>query len=304
MVDDRAAVGLRWDMSHFASFSDELVKIAARRGLRLIRSLVSAGDTASLDRAQHLAQTRGVIKPSVAGSQVKPLGVGGEGAATLVATPAQGLSVRKLYDPEGLASPEIIRRKHEVGMKLTDASVAKYHGQAATPREGGTMQFSEYVPGPQPTSAAGIAQTKIDATKAIQQTGFSNPVDIRAGNMVQDVRTGKTRVIDYLPMHKDEINFSRNGQISPTPKGSTVFGRGRDFSLHPSLERQQAAHLHQRFLPRDRTAPIRTPAVTAQQNTAAAAATQPRPSKLPAAMPKLPAAMPSAQPTVKLQAMR
>lgn len=159
------------------SFSDELQKIAARRGVKMIGSMWSkaqkafaAGDTqtgtALMERANKLSKTPGVVKPSAAGSQIQSIGRGSEGAVTAVADPQFGLSARKLYDPHGISTKELIKRKDIAGKALgRSEDVAEYYGQRATPgaaqttqlrggvlrRQKGQMQFSELIPqGPAP----------------------------------------------------------------------------------------------------------------------------------------------------------
>lgn len=56
------------------AFSDELQKIAARRGLKEIRKAVQGGDVA---RASRLAKSPGVLKATDAGSQIRDIGHGG-----------------------------------------------------------------------------------------------------------------------------------------------------------------------------------------------------------------------------------
>jgi len=66
------------------SFRLEFEKLAARRGLKEIRKLLSMGHGGAADS---LARRAGVLKPSAAGSQIKQLGSGAEGVASLVAHP-------------------------------------------------------------------------------------------------------------------------------------------------------------------------------------------------------------------------
>ncbi len=258
----------------WAVSQEATTKIAARRGLEIIRKLVQSGAPEDLARAGRLAKRPGVLKPSIAGSQIKDLGMGGEGLATLVADPKQGLSVRKLYDPQGMASPEMIRRKHYAGKNLVgEQSIAQYKGQAPTPQGGGTMQFSEYVPGGAMPSSSQAKRVGEQARDAIQQrTPFSNPADIRPGNMVTDPKSGKTKLIDYIPTQFGEVGKvpgKDSATIGFTPKGMALwndnyrgFGIGQGKELLPkdinALHGQQSAHLKQTFLGRG---PATTPAV-------------------------------------------
>ncbi len=201
-----------------------LWKEAARAGLRQISKMVSQGNIAGASR---LATTPGVLKPSAAGSQIKHLGQGSEGLATMVAHPEHGVAVRKLYDPRGISGPEMIARKEQAGRALGDnPNFAKFYGSAQTPHGNATMHFNEFVPsGQAPTGQAGaqsIRHTQVQAQRGLNQAGFAGK-DIRSGNMIYDARTGNHKVIDYIPGQKGE--FMRMPQqmsnvIAQTP-GST-----------------------------------------------------------------------------------
>lgn len=200
-------------MISFDSFCDEFEKISARRGLKEIAKLVQQGEHAAASR---LAKTRGVLKPSVAGSSFKELGMGAEGAASLVAHPEHGVSVRKHYNPGGISSPAMIARKELAGRAIgQNPNLAQFHGSATTP-QGHAMHFSEYVPG-QTASSAGITKKNPEfqrarggAIQALRGAGFRGGEDIRPGNMIRDVRTGGLKTVDYLP--------SRQGEFAKAPK--------------------------------------------------------------------------------------
>lgn len=201
------------------SFSDELQKIAARRGLKIMRDLIAKGDPASMARANRLAKTKGVVKPSAAGSQIKSLGRGAEGQVDLVADPKFGISARKLYDPRGIPSEKMIRRKEMVGSAMNDPSVAKFHGARQSPG-GARMHFSEYVSGNgAPTGQAATAmrrQTKADTIRAARKQGYSLPQDIHADNMRFDPASGRYKTVDFMPTKRHEtVNFAA-GTARPT----------------------------------------------------------------------------------------
>jgi len=119
-------------------------KTAATRGMKEILKLVARGDLAGADA---LAKTPGALRWTAAGSQIKDLGRGGEGLATLVAHPEYGVSVRKLYEPGGLSSPDMILRKEQVGRALGNNPLfAKFLGAEQTPANT-PMHFYEYVRG-------------------------------------------------------------------------------------------------------------------------------------------------------------
>lgn len=191
--------------------------------------MVSQGNIAGASR---LAQTPGVLKPSAAGSQIKHLGRGSEGLATMVAHPQHGVAARKLYDPGGISTPAMIARKEEAGKAMgSNPNFAQFLGSAQTPHGGGTMHFNEYVPGASrtmkdstPAQRSAAAQTGRDARSALAEKGYEGH-DIRMGNMVEDSRTGQNKLIDYLPARPGEMTSSpaQPNVISPTPSGSHLF---------------------------------------------------------------------------------
>lgn len=194
--------------------------------------MVSQGNFAG---ASSLATTPGVLKPSLAGSQIKHLGQGSEGLATLVAHPDHGVAVRKLYDPRGISGPEMIARKEQAGKALGDnPNFAKFLGSAQTP-QGGNMHFNEYVPTGSapfaPNSAAetqSIKHTTTQANLGLNQAGFAGGKDIRRGNMVYDAASGKHRVIDYMPAQKNEfmrMPANKSNVIAQTPGSDSPFNK-------------------------------------------------------------------------------
>ena len=250
------------------SFRDEVEKIAARRGLKEISKLLAAGKGQA---ASALAKTPGVLKPSAAGSQIRQLGAGSEGLASLVAHPEHGVSVRKLYDPAGMSSPAMIARKEQAGKAMgANPHVAQFHGSAQAPG-GSTMHFNEYVPGKamgSGTSARwkstpgvkGMGTAEHEAAraavagthKALRGAGFSGGGrDLRMGNMVMTPE-GKAKVIDYMPVQKGEFAGSRESarlsggnpsmMVAKTPAAAGLFQGGGGASQGtptPALLRSQ-----------------------------------------------------------------
>lgn len=157
----------------------------------------------------------------------------------MVAHPEHGVSVRKLYDPKGLATPEMIRRKEEVGRAVgSNPNVAQFYGSAQTPQGGGTMHFSEFVSPQGPHAEPGqrrrlqgpltqdqaVQQTqRADAVeKARQQTvkavagtrqGYSGAMDVRDANMIWDGQSGRFKTVDYMPVRRGE--FYQNSTRQP-----------------------------------------------------------------------------------------
>lgn len=169
------------------SFRLELEKIAARRGAKEIQKLVNAGNIADASRfattsgvlkptaagaelrapraredlssqlpAYNTPGRRAARKQleksrreeaRKSGVSKGDLGRGGEGLATLVAHPEYGVSVRKLFQPHGLSSEQMISRKEHVGRLLRDdPRFAKFYGAQQTARDT-PMHFSEYLQG-------------------------------------------------------------------------------------------------------------------------------------------------------------
>ncbi|MBW2288655.1 MAG: hypothetical protein JRG90_12625 [Deltaproteobacteria bacterium] len=154
-------------MNNFLSgFGDELAKIAARRGVKIIRDLVARGDISKADR---LAKTKGVIAPSRAesfipkvdgtkvkwterghlGSEIRHLGEPGqENLATLVADPIHGIAARKIR--HGNSTVPKAMRGH-TGAVANDPSmkglIARRLGDVRHELSGRHVSFDEYVSG-------------------------------------------------------------------------------------------------------------------------------------------------------------
>lgn len=184
-----------------------LEKFAARRGMREIINSMSSGN---LSRANVLARTPGVLKPGTMGSQIRDLGAGGEGLATLVAHPQHGVSVRKMFNPNGgLYSRHLVNRKAQALPNLP--GVAQTLGTAQT-RHMTPVHFNEFVPGTQikpsmlkndPQLASQYRNSLLTAQRAARQKGYKL-MDTRAGNaMVQP--DGQVKFIDHVPVRANEV---------------------------------------------------------------------------------------------------
>jgi len=251
----------------FHAFSDELQKIAATRAIIEARKSMTSGDNA---RAERMARA-GVRhrKTNPIGYKIMPLGAGGEGSATAVAVPRskRPIQTRFAFDPQGISSGEMIARKAEVGKKLNDPSIAKFLGEHKTPRGGGTVHMSEYVPGPNAYHAApaDFEKTRAAATKAIQATGYNNPADLRPANAIKDARTGKAKFVDFMPAQANEVSFAQgSNKITVSPNGEKLINpNARDFEVPNKLQTQQANHMDQKFFGDGSGKPV--PAVTKHQ---------------------------------------
>lgn len=189
-----------------AAFKGELEKIAARRGLKEIRQAISGGNFA---KAQALSKTPGVLKATPLGHHIKDIGQGGEGLASLVAGPEHGLAVRKIYDPGGVASPELIARKEQAGRALqNNPHVARFYGSHEG--VGGTAHTMEYVHGQTPTESVGgkrnpaVRAASRGVAKGMRRAGFVGATDVRPSNMIQTPQ-GAVKAFDYIPTQKKEF---------------------------------------------------------------------------------------------------
>lgn len=193
------------DSQTLRSFRIELEKISARRGLKEIRKMVASGKG---EQAIALAKKPGVLKPTPHGHEVKDIGRGSEGLATLTAGPEHGLAIRKTYDPKGIASPDLIARKEQAGRAMgANPHVAQFHGSQKG--VGGTTAHTmEYVQGKEPTispqSHVAMNTARKGIAKGMRQAGFAGAADIRPANMIQTPQ-GQMKAVDYIPAHKGEF---------------------------------------------------------------------------------------------------
>lgn len=246
-------------------------KFAARRGLEIIRNRMQAGDIAGASR---LARTPGVLKASPGGSQMKQLGAGSEGLATLVADPEHGVAVRKLFDPQGLTSPETWARKERAGQAIgANPHIAQFYGARNAPG-GSRMHFNEYVPGvasPLPSSEdhLGVAITNAETQRALRAAGFHGGADVRWGNMVEHA-PGQFKSIDYIPVRRGEVLLPGDpghdpkrlpNRLQDTPAGAGLFNQHLDinhFTAEP--EAKNRALLRGQLAPAAPAAPMMRPA--------------------------------------------
>ena len=141
-------------------FGDELMKVAARKGLKIIRALVAEGSPKSMAKANRLAKTRRVL-PDVKrtrvrdldgnligvkrspGHQIKHLGSGQEQASTIVADPKHGIVVRKLVHKKSQATPAQIAARKKVMQEAGGRGSTKHKGSYVTGDAGRSMEFHE-----------------------------------------------------------------------------------------------------------------------------------------------------------------
>jgi len=181
----------------FLSFSDELQKIAARRGLKEIRKAVAGGN---IERASSLAKTPGVLKPTAHGSEIKDLGHGGEGLATMVAHPQHGVAVRKIYNPNAVTDKLVARKERAAELTKNNPNVAKTYSASNTPG-GSRAHMMEYVHGsevkPSPQNYQAVKNTRQSLQKDLKRGGMVAQ-DVRPQNMIQ-TPSGQAKLVDYIP---------------------------------------------------------------------------------------------------------
>ncbi len=202
-------------MSHFpvGLQNNALWKIAARAGLRRIAQMVSQGNVAGANR---LATTPGVLKKTMAGSQIKQLGAGFEGVSTLTAHPKRGLEVRKVFDPMGIAGPGSIQNRERLGTALQhNQDLAQFRGAHDTP--GGLRAHRyEYVPG-QSLDAMTTAQRPVTG-EAVTNIRGSQP----ASGMTMDQRISAQQKRMALQARQSGIDLKdlHSGNVVTGPQGT------------------------------------------------------------------------------------
>lgn len=204
-----------------------LQKVAARAGLNLIRRLVAGGQ---LEEAARLAKVPGVLKAvedlseyegrtllhrgRSPGHQIRPIGMGREQAATLVADPHYGIVVRKTHLGKGAVTvPAQMDLKAALGRKLTDEGfehAPKFHTAFEGPA-GRKMHFVEYVP-PGGENPMANARAHARFQDRARELGYHTEDTLSKGN-VMTAPDGTGKVLDAI--------VSRAG----TPGAQTFHGR-------------------------------------------------------------------------------
>lgn len=250
-------------MVNLSAFATELEKRAARAGLKMIRRLLRGVEptAANMAKAERLALTPGVLRKTRQGAQIRQLGEGSEGIATLVAHPKKGITVRKLYDPAGsaggsaasnqevqtvayrkakgtptpaagraqgsggVASQKLIDRKAQFAKEMQGAAgLPRFHGEAVT-ASGKPMHFAEYVPGKT------YGKRLEDAADTIKKQ--RSPLPNREGQKLEGMDAGgpvmrrlknqaEHRGYRIGDLHKDNIQVNRTGQGKLEPRAIDV----------------------------------------------------------------------------------
>ena len=192
-------------------------KVAARAGLKRIRSLVGRG---LFEDASNLAKTPGVLKAvedlseregetllhrgRSPGHQVMPLGMGREQAVTLVADPAHGLVARKTHLGKGAVTvPAQMDMKAELARKMTAegfTGAPQFHEAFEGPA-GRKIHMTEFIHGT--PHGPGRAQARKSFQDFAREHGYEVEDTMSKGNVVT-TPSGEGKVLDAI--------VSRTGQ--------------------------------------------------------------------------------------------
>jgi hypothetical protein len=242
------------DSVRYQAFADELEKISARRGLKIIRRLVAQGN---IEEASRLAKTPGVLRDAgeevgerfmaggkpkwmereFLGSQIKHLGQGQEQLSTLVADPVHGIAVRKIRHGGAVSPPSMNRA---VGSFMSEAApaTAKRLEDARHGFSGRHVSFNEYVPGrPGQAGDLAVARARNAVLKKAKETGTIVD-DLRPENAVVFDKGRQAKFVDLLA---DKRQNPRNllGQAKSTPETKTILQR--TFKNPLAVDRQSLA---------------------------------------------------------------
>lgn len=239
-------------------FTDELEKISARKGLKLIRQFVGSGH---IDKAMSIAKSPGVLKPSPMGSTVKMLSKmpTKEGPVMLTAHPDHGLAASKFYHPKGKATTRMVAAKEELG-KINHPANTKLLGKAEFTGMPHPVHHFEYVPGQTLDEVStsfgkkthpsqrinftkGVDATISDANESVldlQRTARSKGLelhDIHANNKMID-RTGQGRLVDSFPVRAGDPDPFRgvHAPIEPRKGFREMMEQARNASDSGELE--------------------------------------------------------------------
>lgn len=233
-------------------------KSAARAGLRRISQMVSQGNIAGANR---LATTPGVLKKTMAGSQIKNLGAGMEGASTLVAHPKRGLEVQKVMDPHGIAGEGMIQNRENFGRAMQHSQdMAQFRGSYKSP-SGMHVQRFEYAPGQRLGDAGmqGLAEqreglgvrsnTPVNAVHDNYTPGKLSPQQRANAQQRRLELQGDRAGYNVRDLHSDNMTLSPGGSgkvidamIVPH-KGSVGLNQG---NFQQAVQAQEAAQQGQR----------------------------------------------------------
>ena len=172
-------------------FSDELLKIAARAGLKHIRKLVELNTPDALEQANRIARSGALTTgrasqegaKTFGGSQVKLLGQGAEGLSHVMADPQLGIYARKIHDPRGFSKKKMLGRKvqFDKGLRpeehLDDQIPARILKSERSPH-GANVFKSEYAPPPRPSPPPKIDPETGKPIKNVMQEMRENPDEL------------------------------------------------------------------------------------------------------------------------------
>lgn len=239
---------------------DWLEKIALTRGQRIIKSLVSEGKVEQAKATAERFVAKGAIKTTEQGSQLRALGGGSEGIATLIAGSKDApLSARKLHNQRALYSEEQVTRKIDGGKMLrSDPRFAKLYSDTAhrTSANDPYMHY-EYVHGGQGIgnhvrSHPEDAQRVIDAAAKLPRAlpnRYLRDVKNNSGN-VRVMPDGSLKVLDYLVAKHHEMaemtaHLPASSVSKPSGEDLKEYYRRMQLGVGDQAEGSQTRHTRQ-----------------------------------------------------------
>lgn len=175
-------------------------KLAARAGIRQLRQLFRSGNIQEAEQlASHAPQIlAGRNLPR--GSQIRQLGAGTEGVAQHVLMPQGHSAVVKTYDRTSpIYSPAVQQTRASLAGKQIPGHAQTYSFHQTPNAE---YAINEYIPAAkQRPNAQQIAATQAQARHAVPGHEL---LDIGAQNHVLDARTGKSTIIDSIPVPQQD----------------------------------------------------------------------------------------------------
>lgn len=233
-----------------AAYWGELEKLAAPRHIKMLRALLKKGKTTEARAFAQRLQAKGVLKQTGVGSQLRHLGKGSEGVATLTvgAKAAPGkLSVRKAFDPKLMPKGEALRSKWRAMRELKgDPRIAKVYSKRLRSKGGTPYYHAEYVTGKTP--AALSPEMKRLGTKKLTDAGQTattgrglHVYDVRRANVIQRP-TGEQVAVDVLASPVEKAQAARALRTRQASAQKTMAEMGLKPSAIQQVRQQTAVY--------------------------------------------------------------
>lgn len=240
-----------------------LEKVALTRGQTIIKNLVAKGKVGQAEATAERFVAKGAIKTTAQGSQLRTLGGGSEGIATLTAGAKDApLSARKTFNPRALYSEEQISRRLEAGKELRDDSrFARLHSDEVhrTPAGAPFMHY-EYV------GKGRSVQRHKEVTGVNLKDEVAKLPHVMPGRYLHDIvgnkgnvrvmPDGSPKVLDYMVAKPKEIADMRanrpvahTGESAPGTAEMTKFYSRMKMGVGDQAEGSQLAHTKQILSP-------------------------------------------------------